>query len=178
MITVNAFNPSISFMCPGWLHTDTIYALNGQIHERMTEAMYVRNVERYAPLVRLYFVVIDLAENSIETYKSLHRLPNNIRPMKKALAATEMVFSGDRNDNYFYNIKSDSYFHMTKGVDHYHIDNMSIANLVVIYITFDYAKINEDYTDNDRIIIYLVEYSGYDFFFENNELVHKDKKMI
>ncbi|MFV9997385.1 MAG: hypothetical protein AB8W37_06570, partial [Arsenophonus endosymbiont of Dermacentor nuttalli] len=87
----------------------------------------------------------------------------------------ETVFSGDQLDNHFYNIKSNSYFHMTKGVDHYYINNMSIANLAAIYITFDYGKISEHYTENDRVIIYLAEYSGYDFFFENNEIIHKDK---
>lgn len=140
------------------------------------EAMYVRNIERHAPQIRPYFVAIDLAENSIETYKSIYRLPNNIRPMKTALGATETIFSGDRDDNHFYNIKSDSYFHMTKGVDHYYINDMSITNLVAIYITFDYAKIANHYKENDSIVIYITEYSGYDFFFDTNELVHKDKK--
>jgi Ca2+-binding RTX toxin-like protein len=140
------------------------------------EAMYVRRLERHITAARPYFVAIDLAKNSIETYKKVYHLPDNIRPMQTTLEALETVFSGDRHDNYFYNIKSDSYFHITKGVDHYYISDMSILNLASIYITFDYSKINEHYTDNDRIIIYLAEYSGYDFFFVNNELVHKDKK--
>ncbi|WGO84624.1 C80 family cysteine peptidase [Arsenophonus apicola] len=140
------------------------------------EAMYVRRFERNVTAARPYFVAIDLAENSIETYKKIYHLPDNIRPMQTTFEAVETIFSGDRHDNYFYNIKSDSYFHITKGVDHYYISDMSILNLVSIYITFDYDKISEYYTDNDRIIIYLAEYSGYDFFFYNNELVHKDKK--
>ncbi|QBY43894.1 hypothetical protein QE193_10415 [Arsenophonus nasoniae] len=142
------------------------------------EAMYVRRFERHVTTARPYFVAIDLAENSIETYKKIYHLPDNIRPMQTTFEALGTVLSGDRFDNYFYNIKSDSYCYITKGVDHYYISDISILNLVSIYITFDYAKISENYTDNDRIIIYLAEYSGYDFFFDNNELVHKDKKII
>ncbi|WP_147392358.1 hypothetical protein [Arsenophonus endosymbiont of Aleurodicus floccissimus] len=96
--------------------------------------------------------------------------------MKTALEGVEAKFSNDQFDNHFYNIKSNSYFHLTKGIDNYYINNMSIPNLVAIYITFDYGTVSEFYTENDRLIIYLAEYSGYDFLFENNELVHKDKK--
>lgn len=88
--------------------------------------------------------------------------------MKTALEAVETKFSGDQFDNHFYNIKSNSYFHLTKGIDHYYINDMSIPNLVAIYITFDYGTVREFYTENDRLIIYLfiylAEYSGYDFF--------------
>jgi len=140
------------------------------------EIMYVRKFERHVSAARSYYVGIDLRENTLETYKKTYYLPNNIRPMKTALEAVETKFSGDQFDNHFYNIKSNSYFHLTKGIDHYYINDMSIPNLVAIYITFDYGAVSELYTKNDRLIIYLVEYSGYDFFFENNELVHKDKK--
>lgn len=140
------------------------------------EIMYVRKFERHVTAARSYYIGIDLLANTLETYKKIYYLPNNIRPMKTGLEAVETDFSGDRFDNHFYNIKSNSYFYLTKGVDHYYINDMSIANLVSIYITFDYAKVSEFYTENDRLIIYLAEYSGYDFFFENNELVHKDKK--
>ena len=45
------------------------------------EAMYVRRFERHVTAARSYFVAIDLAENTIETYKTVYHFPNNVRPM-------------------------------------------------------------------------------------------------
>ncbi|MFS1563461.1 MAG: hypothetical protein ACL7AX_07720 [Candidatus Arsenophonus phytopathogenicus] len=97
--------------------------------------------------------------------------------MKTALEAVETKFSGDQFDNHFYNIKSNSYFHLTKGIEHYYINDMSIPNLVAIYITFDYGTVSEFYTENDRLIN-LAEYSGYDFFLKIMSWYIKIKKMI
>lgn len=53
---------------------------------------------------------------------------------------------------------------------------MSIFLLVAIYITFDYFKINEHYTDNDSIVIYIAEYSDYDLSLTIMDCYTKIKK--
>ncbi|WP_249215370.1 MULTISPECIES: anthrax toxin-like adenylyl cyclase domain-containing protein [unclassified Providencia] len=117
-------------------------------------------------------VKIDETLNAITINQNRHHIAPSWGWFTPVGRADNLVYQGDDKNNLLSLISSGSYIHVSRGIDTYQIVHAEDERST---ITFDFASVNGQFTQDDKVILLLPTDNGYVLSMDGLTLHSKDK---